>query len=426
MSALTNSAGLAPLEFSRWRKVPGILIGGGAVLCVLGAALDLRQFGYSWLLAFMFYLSVVMGAAFLVMMHHLFDAGWSVGIRRFCEHLSCLVFPWMVLLFIPIALLAPKIYSWMSADPHLEHDLAAKLPLFTKPGFYLASALCLAVWSLLAWRLRYWSLKQDADGAAECTRRMRFHSGWGIFAYGFTLTLGAILWIQAVQYQWFSTMYGVYYFAGCVWVAFAAAYVIAMILDRQGMIRETMGGEQYYFLGSLLFAFTVFSAYIHFGQYFVIWNANMPEETFWYVLREKGTWWTVGLILVFGHFLVPFLSLLRIDVKLVFRFMLPLCAWIGLMQYVDLSFNITPALHPNGVAWHWFWLDAGCVAFMGGVLAKVFLRDLNRYPAYPIKDPRLAEAMGLHPEALQAMPVIQPVQTDKLSGAQPHPEGGAR
>ncbi len=211
-----------------------------------------------------------------------------------------------------------------------------------------------------------------------------------------------------------------------MWVAYAGAYVIAMILDRLGMIRDTMGPEQYYFLGSLLFAFTVFSAYIHFGQYFVIWNANMPDETFWYVLREKGSWWSVGLILVFGHFAVPFLALLRIDVKLVFRFMVPLCAWVVLMQYIDLSFNVMPALHPNGVGLSWIWLDAGCLALMGGVLAKAFLRDLNRYPAYPIKDPRLAEAMGLYPEVLETMPEGEPGQAGKLPGAQPQSGGGGQ
>jgi hypothetical protein len=400
MSTQSHSARLAPVALERWRKVPGFLIVGGLVLCLLGARLNLKQFGYSWLLAFMFYLSLVMGAAFLVMMHHLFDASWSVGIRRFCEHLACLVFPWMALFFVPIAVLAPRIYKWMSVDPLLDHHLASKWPLFTKPGFYLTSVICLAVWALFTWRLRHWSLKQDKDGSVRCTRRMRLHASWGIFAFAFTLTIAAIMWMQALQYQWFSTMYGVYYFAGAAWVALAAAYVIAMILDRQGLIRDIMTAEQYYFLGSLLFAFTVFSAYIHFSQYFVIWNANMPEETFWYVLREKGSWWTVGLILVFGHFLVPFLSLLRIDVKLVFKFMVPLCAWIGLMQYVDLSFNIMPVLHPDGFALQWIWLDAGCLALMGGVLAKVFLQDLNSYPAYPVKDPRLAEAMGLYPEAL--------------------------
>jgi hypothetical protein len=255
---------------------------------------------------------------------------------------------------------------------------------------------------------------------------MRFHSSWGIWAFGLTLTLGAIMWMKALQHQWFSTMYGVYYFAGCAWVALAAAYVIARVLDEQGLIRDTMGAEQYYFLGSLLFAFTVFSAYIHFGQYFVIWNANMPEETFWYVLREKGSWWTVGLILVFGHFLVPFLALLRIDRKLVYRFMTPLCVWIGLMQYIDLAFNITPVLHPNGFALQWIWLDAGCLAVMGGVLTKVFLRDLNRYAPYPVKDPRLAEAMGLYPEVLNLPPDMDAGQTGGLSSPPPHPGGGGQ
>ena len=399
MSSHSQPRELPPLDLNKWSKVPNLLIGGGLALCLLGGILNLKQFGYSWLLAFMFYLALVLGSMFLVMMHHLFDAGWSVGIRRFCEHLACLAFPWMALFFIPVALLAPRIYQWMSIDPAHDHELAAKWPLLTKPGFYVISVLCFGVWALLSSRLRFWSLKQDQDGSAYCTRRLRFHSSWGIAAFAITLTLGAIMWMKALHHQWFSTMYGVYYFAGCVWMSIAVAYVIAMILDRQGLISETMGPEQYYYLGSLLFAFTVFSAYIHFSQYFVIWNANMPEETFWYVLREKGTWFAVGLILIFGHFLVPFLSLLRIDVKVVFRFMLPLCCWIGLMEYVDLAFNIMPALHPDGFALRWIWLDAGCLALMGGVLAKAFVRDVQRHPPYPVKDPRLAEAMGLYPEA---------------------------
>jgi hypothetical protein len=402
MSATTRPSAPPGLDLSKWRKLPNCLIVGGGALCLIGLSLDfsrhqsLSQFGFSWLLAFMFWLSLVLGALFLVMMHHLFDAAWSVPIRRFCEHLACLVFPWMAVFFLPVAFLAPRIYSWIRLDPRLHHDLEVKWPLFTLPAFYIVAALCLGVWWLLASRLRFWSLKQDETGSAHCTYRMRIHSAWGLVAYALTLTLGAIMWMKALQYQWYSTMYGVYYFAGCVWIAYAAAYIIAIALDLQGLLHESMGDEQYYFLGSLLFAFTVFSAYIHFGQYFVIWNGNIPEETFWYVLREKGTWFAIGLVLIFGHFLVPFLALLRIDVKLVFRFMVPLCLWVGLMQYVDLSFNITPVLHPNGFPWHWLWLDAGCIAFMGGVLAKAFLRDLRRYPPLPLKDPRLREAMGLY------------------------------
>jgi hypothetical protein len=387
---------------SRWRHLPNLSLACGAALCLLGLAVDLgghqslRQFGYSWLVGFMFWLSLVLGALFLVMTHHLFDAAWSVPLRRFCEHLACLVFPWMFLFFLPVAFLAPKIYAWVGATAHPDLSLRAKWPLFTLPLFYATAAACFAVWWLLAARLRFWSLKQDQDGSAQCTYRMRAHSAWGMVAYAFTLTLGSMMWIKALQYHWYSTMYGVYYFAGCVWVALAAAYAIATVLDRQGLLHQTMSSEQYYFLGSLLLAFTVFSAYIHFSQYFVIWNGNIPEETIWYVLREKGTWFAIGLVLVFGHFLVPFLALLRIDAKLVFKFMAPLCAWIGFMQYVDLAFNITPVLHPDGFPWRWVWLDAGCIALMGGVLAKAFLRDLRRHPVFPLKDPRLSEALGLY------------------------------
>ena len=402
MNAATPPSARPGLDLSKWRKLPNRLIAVGGSLCLIGLALDfsrhqaLSQFGFSWLLAFMFWLSVVLGALFLVMMHHLFDAAWSVPVRRFCEHLGCLVFPWMVVFFLPVALLAPRIYTWISLDPRLEHDLQAKWPLFTRPGFYLAAALCLGVWWLLASRLRFWSLKQDETGSAQCTYRLRIHSSWGIVAYALTLTLGAIMWMKALQYQWYSTMYGVYFFAGSVWVALAAAYVIAMALDRQGLLHEAMGDEQYYFLGSLLFAFTVFAAYIHFGQYLVIWNGNIPEETFWYVLRQKGTWFAIGLVLVFGHFLVPFLALLRIDVKFVFKFMAPLCLWIGLMQYVDLAFNIAPVLHPAGFPWRWLWLDAGCIAFMGGVLAKAACATSGAIRCCLSKIPRLSEALGLY------------------------------
>lgn len=393
---------MPPLDLSKWRNVPAILMAAGGALALLGFFFDRQQFAYSWLLAFMFFLSLGLGALFLVIAHHLFDAGWSVPIRRFCEHIASLLFPWLALLFLPIALLAKTIYPWMSEKPPLDHSLQAKQPLFTAPMFYVVAALLFLVWWGLSNRLRYWSLKQDETGAAEPTHRMRFYSGIGIFLFAVTLTLGAIMWMKALQHQWFSTMYGVYYFSGSVWVTLATVYVITMILDRQGVLTEALHEHQYYFLGSLLFAFTVFYAYITFAQYFIIWNGNMPEETFWYVVRERGTWWYVGLVIIFGHFFIPFLGLLRIDVKHVFPYMVPLCAWAWLMHWVDLSFNIMPVPHPEGFPWGSLWLSGGCGAFMAGFLAWRFLKDYASHPPYPIKDPRLIEAMGFyHPVPTQ-------------------------
>src|SRR5262249_3552188 len=158
MKPMASSSALPPLDLSRWRAVPNVLVVGGGALCFIGLTIDLSQgeklsqFGFSWLLGFMFWLSLVLGALFLVMVHHLFDASWSVPIRRFCEHFACLVFPWMAVFFIPIAVFARRIYAWMNEAPRSDHALWAKWPFLTLPVFYGAAVVCFAVWWLLAWR----------------------------------------------------------------------------------------------------------------------------------------------------------------------------------------------------------------------------------------------------------------------------------
>ena len=397
MSSLFKSGSAAGLDLSRWRGVPTLLIGVGAVGALVGLMVDVKEFGYSWLLSFMFYLSLCLGALFMVLLHHLFDASWTVPIRRFLEHIACLA-PVMAALFIPIAILAPRLYPWMNmiATHTEDHALHSKMPLFTPAAFYLVSVFCFVVWWLLSSRLRFWSLRQDETGAAACTYKLRVVSGVGIFFFAISLSLGAFMWMKALQHQWFSTMYGVYYFAGSVWTTVATAYLITLVLHRVGPLREVVHEHQYYFLGSMLLAFTVFYAYIHFFQYFIIWNANIPEETFWYIVRERGSWWYVGMVIIFGHFFLPFLLLLRIDAKETLSVMIPLGIWSWLMHYVDLSFNIMPIPHPDGFPLRWIWLHLACLAFMGGILIKAFIKAFNRHPPFPLKDPRMGEALGIH------------------------------
>jgi hypothetical protein len=402
-SGTKTSATRPPLDLSKWRNVPVILIVAGGLLALIGFFVNRQEFAYSWLWAFMFYLSICLGGLFLVLVHHLFDAGWSVPIRRFCEHISTMLFWPMLPLFIPIAFLAPKIYPWMMLkDPTLDHALQAKQPLFSTKWFYIVAIGCFALWGWFSYRLRYWSLEQDKTGAALPTYKMRKWACLGIITFAITLTMAVVMWMKALEHQWFSTMYGVYYFAGSVWLTLGTVYVITAILDRQGVLTEVLHEHQYYFIGSLMFAFTVFYAYVTFAQYFIIWNGNMPEETFWYVVREQSGWWYVGLVIIFGHFFIPFLGLLRIDVKSMFPYMFSVAAWSWLMHAVDLSFNIMPIPHPNGPPILWLWLPLGCFAFMGGVLSKVFLKNYAEYAPYPLKDPRLIEAMGYyHPVPTQ-------------------------
>ena len=415
MSAQPKDAKLPPLDLSKWRSLPMRLMVGGGVVSLIGLGLSFGykhdgglQFANCWLLAFMFCLSIGLGALFLVLAHHLFDAGWSVPIRRICEHIASMLGTRMVILWLPIAYFAwtTKLFPWINElkagtgahDPTLN----AKFPLFTVPGFYIVSIGLFVVWWILTNGLRKWSLTQDQTGGSLPTYKMRSYAYWGIFAFAATLTGAAVMWMKGLQHQWFSTMYGVYYFAGSVWMTLGLVYVITMILDRQHVLTDVLHEHQYYFIGSLLFAFTVFYAYVHFAQYFIIWNANIPEETFWYIIREQGTWFWVGMIIIFFHFFLPFLGLLRIDVKSCFPYMTGVAAWTWLMHYFDLAFNIHPVLHPYGYPWKWIWLDFGCIAFMVGFLAQGFLAKYASAAPFPIKDPRLVEAMGhYHPVPTQ-------------------------
>ena len=385
-----------PLDLSGWRKLPTLLMIIGGILSLIGLLKNPQEFGYSWLLAFVFFYTIAVGAVVLILVHHLTDAGWSVGIRRFNEHLASLLRWPLLVLFLPIVLLAPKIYSWLKIDPAADNTVAAKLPVFTYPGFIITSGIFFAIWWILTSRLCSLSLQQDKTGAASLTHKMRFNSGWGIVAFALTLTFSGVLWVKALQHEWFSAMYGVYFFASSIWITLATVYIIAVVLQRQRILTPVLQKNYFYFIGVLFFAFTVFQAYIEFAQYFVVWNANMPTETFYYLIRENGNWWWLSLILIVGHFLVPFFVLLPVSVKSNYKVIVPVCLWAWVMHAADLGFNMLPALHNDGYPLKWLWLPLGCLMFMGGFLASIFVKKFNSHPPYPQRDPRLLEAMGVN------------------------------
>jgi hypothetical protein len=380
--------------------LPGAMIFFGGILTLIGALLSFMhnggvEFAFAYLLAFMFYYSIALGALFFVMVAHLTSAGWSVGIRRFCEHIASLLAPTLLVLFLPVGLLGKDLYSWMSLEPASNNLVAAKLPVFTIPGFWITSAVFFLIWWVLSSRLRSLSLEQDETGAAGCTHKMRFYSGWGIVAFALTLTFSGILWMQAVSYQWFSAIYGVYFFASSVWAGLAVIYIISVAMLRQGILTPVLKQNYFYFIGMLLLAFTLLSAYGEFAQYFVVWNANMPEETFWYLIRENGAWWWLSMALILGKFFVPFFALLPVHTKTNFKVLIPICVLIAVMHFADLAFNILPAWHPGGHHLKWLFLHLGCVLLLGGVLGKMFITRFNAHPPYPQRDPYLLEAMGM-------------------------------
>ena len=352
----------------------------------------LQSLGYSYLTAFLFCLSLALGGLIFLIIHHLFDAGWSVPVLRLAEHLACLIRPLSVML-IPLLLLQRVIWPWMTVDPATDHALDVKKILLNTIAFNVLIIGIFALWNYMAFSFRSYSLAQDKDGSPVWTYKARKLAAWGIFAYGFSLTLVIILMMMSLQWQFFSTIYGVYYFAGSLWLTLATLYGLARYLMTREL-KPLIFPRQIHDLAMWFFAFTVFYAYIAFSQYFLIWNAAIPEETFWYVDREKGSWWEVGLLILFGHFFIPFLALLRIDTKMSLFVMGPLIAWAWLMHYTDMTFNIMPVLWKDGLhvtLWDpLFWFG------LSGILAWFFWQDYLKYPKWAQKHPRLQEAITHH------------------------------
>lgn len=356
-----------------------------------------KQIAHSYLTAYMFCLSLCVGSLFLSLAHHLFDAGWSASIRRVPETIASLMLFWMPLLVLPILAFAwhGDIYGWFYTDPSTDHALDVKKILFNRGAFTVLVPLLISVLGFLANTLRNWSIAQDKDGAAKWTSKSRKLAAGGIFLFAFFTTLVCFYLMKSLQHQFFSTMYGVYYFAGSVWTTLITLYVLTMYLSQPGRpLAPVYFKRQQQDLAVLFFAFTVFYAYIHFSQYFLIWNASIPEETFWYVLRERGSWKWVGMTILFGHFFVPFLLLLNQDIKRNMSVMVPVAVWAWLMHYVDMTYNVMPVIHPDGLAltlWDpifWFGLVAG-VGFL-------FWRKYQTAAPYPLRDPRLKEAVTHH------------------------------
>ncbi len=335
----------------------------GLALTALGVAVSADRHGpvLAYLVGVSYWTAIAIGMLLMVMIHHIVDASWSVVIRRQWEH-GLSAFKWLFVLFLPLLVLAwvkpGFVWPWMDLmHPMHGHGTVGSDVLYLKKAAFLnlhmftgMTLAFFAIWVWLSARLRKASFAQDADGSAAWTSMNRKSSAFGLPLAALSLTFAAIYWMKSLEYHWFSTMYGVWFFANCVRGALCSGVVIMVWLYRRGDFKGILNSNHFHSIGQLMLAFTVFWAYVTFSQYFLIWNANVPEETFWYNLRElnhdgsTNQWWYVGLALLFGHFVVPFLALLSYRFKVTHHIIRRIAFWVLAVILLDLCYNILPAL----------------------------------------------------------------------------------
>src|SRR5436190_444077 len=176
--------------------------------------------------------------------------------------------------------------------------------------FVIRAALFFGIWSFIALLYYRGSRRQDVTGDPGVSARLRRFAGPAIIVLALTQTLASVDWIMSLTPHWYSTMFGVYFFAGSFVGFIALLSVVAPAMRAAGLLDTVITAEHLHDIGKLLFAFTVFWAYIAFSQFLLMWYANLPEETIWYKARIEGSWKTVSIFLMAGHFAVPFFYLM--------------------------------------------------------------------------------------------------------------------
>ncbi|MEX2273185.1 MAG: hypothetical protein WD690_17065 [Vicinamibacterales bacterium] len=378
-----------------WNRIPVM----GAVCALLGIAAcailgpgNPKQFFFSWLVSFLFFLSLALGALFFVLIQYASQGGWGIVLRRIGETVFATI-PVMAALFVPLLFGLHDLYEWSHQDA-VEHDalLRWKAPYLNVPFFLIRAALFFGLWSFIAVLYYRGSRGQDATGDPAVSARLRRLAGPAIIVLALTQTFASIDWIMSLTPHWYSTIFGVYFFAGSFVGFIALLSVVAVMMRGAGLLDTIISAEHLHDLGKFLFAFTAFWAYIAFSQFFLMWYANLPEETIWYKARMEGSWLTVSLFLMAGHFGVPFFYLMGRAVK---RRGLTLAvggAWLLAMHFLDLYWQVMPTLHPEGI--RPTLLDVAALFAVGGCFVAAAGWLMRRNALVPLRDPRLAESLA--------------------------------
>ena len=370
-----------------------LLAGGiGAALCVVGFAIDPAQFVRSLLPAYMWMLSITLGSLALAMVHQVSGGAWGVVIRRILGAASRTL-PLLTVLFIPIALSLRSLYPWAD-ETHLAGDpiLQWKQPYLNVPFFLARAAFYFAVWNGIAYLLNKWSVEQDATGDPTIPRKMQILSAGGLLAYGLTITFASFDWLMSLEPHWFSTMYGVLIMGGQALSAMAFAIVVLSWLARREPLHGLISPNHFHDLGNLMLGFTMLWTYFGFSQYLIIWAANLPEETEWYIHRTGHGWQILAITLVVFHFAVPFLVLLSRAVKRQGSVLGRVAAGLLVMRFVDLFWLSAPAFAPEG-GFHLHWLDILVPLSLAAVWLGFFVYQLRGRALLPLYDPEFTEAL---------------------------------
>ena len=364
-----------------------ILFGIGLVLSILAYLSDPVRSAFNNIILLEFLTSVGLGALFFVALEHLVGSVWSTPFRRVFEILSS------VLLILPIVALpiyfhAHDIFHWTHADV-VASDLILqqKSPYLNMTFFTIRIVGYFAIWILFYWLLSRNSKKQDESKDQKITKTNAKISAIFMPVFALTITFSSIDWMMSLEPHWFSTIFGVYYFSGTVIVSLAVGTLLVVWLNEKGLLVKGIIKDHYYSLGALIFAFINFWAYIAFSQYLLIWYANLPEETYWFLQRWEGSWLYFSVFFMIVHFAIPYFVMLSQPSKMDPKRLKIMSLWLAITHILDLYWIVIPTLSPDGFIFGW--IEVGFILLAFGIIMVVFNLKARNTNLVAIGDPKL-------------------------------------
>ncbi len=374
----------------------------GLISAVLGVVLTVAGFMMSgpdrfyqaYLVAYTFWMGVVLGSLALLMVQHLTGGAWGIVLRRPLEAVVRTL-PFMAVLFLPIVLGMHSLYHWTHAEVAANDPIVSQKVLYLNTQFFLVrQVLYFVIWSTMGYLLTKWSAEHDRTGDPWLLDKMERLSGGGLVVYFFTVTFAMVDWTMSVNPHWYSTIWGMLYIGGHGLSAFAFGITVLVMLSQTAPLNRVLTTHHFHDLGKFLFAFLMLWAYLSFSQFLIIWSANLPEEIPHYLGRWDNSWKYLSIFIVVGHFIVPYALLLSRDLKKNARKLRVIATWIIVARLADYYWHVAPEFHKDGFSFSL--LDVALPLALGGIFISLFVSQLRGRSLLPVNDPGLEKALAHH------------------------------
>jgi hypothetical protein len=386
------------LEFTaspRKHILPVALIALGTVAAIYGVYSAPERTWPNLLLNGFNLTSLALSAAFFLAVQRVTGARWSASLRRIPEAYM-LALPVAAFLMLLLFFGRHTIFPWSRPGFFTQETaIGGKLQYLHPPFAFIRMAATLFLWIFFAWLFRKTSLEQDRKPqmSLELHQRLNRYAIAFVLVFAFTLTFGAFDWLISLDPNWFSTIFAIYVFAGTFVQGIAAVTLAAVLLKERGHLQEHVSEHQLRDLGTMLFAFTIFWAYIWVCQYLLIWYGNLPDEITHYIKRTNGPWLVLFFINLIANWIIPFFVLLPVRSKCSTRVL----KWISILllcgHWLDLYLLIMPEMWR---APKFGFIEITVVTAYIALLYLLFMRNLAKAPLIPVNDPILA-AEKLYP-----------------------------